>query len=136
MYPAPARTKNVVEALAAEVGSFATRNSDEIDGSNVGALIMTCVFSAEAGVGNFVPRIQKLLLDGTTWVDHFVAAAAVTADGTYTYCIGRGVSGASAGGVTESKEIPVPKTFRVQLTNAGAGDGNEFNTRVELELHP
>lgn len=129
-----APNKSQLEVLAAELGSFATRTSAEFDLRTVQAMILTVVLANKLGTVTFTPSIQRKLKNGT-WVTWWTAAAALNAAGTTAYVFGRGATGTLAA-MTEKIEMPIPMKCRFVLTVAGAGDGNEFDTYVEVDLSP
>lgn len=126
--------KAQVVALAAEPGSFATRTSAALNMATVSTIFLTCVFANKAGTVTFTPKIQRQLKNGT-WVDYWVAAAAISANSTVTYAIGRDAI-ETLTALTEVITDPVPHTIRVVLTVSSAGDGNEMDTYAELECFP
>lgn len=130
-----APNKSQIVALASEAGSFATRTSGAIDWRQVQSAILTVVLANKLGTVTFTPKLQRRLRDGTTWVDWWTAAAALSANGTVAYAFGRGAV-ATLAAMTEKIEQPLPMTVRVVLTVSGAGDGNEFDTYVEVENIP
>lgn len=129
-----APNKSQVVALASEAGSFATRTSSALDWRQVQSAILTVVLANKAGTVTFTPSIQRQLKNGT-WVTWWTAAAALSANGTVAYAFGRGAV-ATLAAMTEKIEQPLPMTVRVVLTVSGAGDGNEFDTYVEVENIP
>lgn len=129
-----APNKAQLVALAAELGSFATRTSGDLDLRQVKSLLLTVVLANKAGTVTFTPSIQRKLKNGS-YVTYWTAAAAISANSTTTYAFGQAAV-ATLAALTEKLEVPIPMTARVVLTVAGAGDGNEFDTYVELECHP
>lgn len=126
--------KSQLVALAAALGSFATRESEDIELQTGTTMILTVKLANKLGTVTFTPYLERKLKNGdygTFWT----AAAALGANGTVHYAFGKDSIEALAY-FTEVLTVPIPKTIRVGLTYTGAGDGNEFDTYAEIEIHP
>lgn len=127
--------KRTVSVLAAELGSFASRTSEKVRLRGAKAVVITVVLANKAGTVSFTPKVRRYLADGTTAVDLWTAAAALSANGTVMYALGELPAGTLTAGYTEGKAAFLPELIDVVLTVSGAGDGNEFDTRVEMDIY-
>lgn len=128
------------ELIALTANSIATVTGDLLTdlGKYGRSMILTVVLADKQGTVTFTPKIQKLLKDGSTYVDYWIAAAALSANGSYNYVIGRDAATMTGGslGIVEARNIPLPRDFRVVLTYSGAGSGNSFDCYAEGEVIP
>ena len=118
--------------LPLELQSIATRTSADIPNSYATGLNLVVVLANKAGTVTFTPKLQGKTKSGT-YYDLWVAAAALSANGTYIYQLCP-VAVSTSASVTESKIVLLPAVFRVVLTYSGAGAGNAFDTTVETDV--
>lgn len=69
---------------------------------------------------SLTPKVQYSPDAGTTWIDYFVVAAALTATGNVSYLLYPGVLATADGAVTESVNLPLPRLWRVVVTHGNA----------------
>jgi hypothetical protein len=117
--------------LAAQADTIATRTSADIPNPYAHGLNIVVYLANKAGTVTFTPTVQGLTLTGT-YYNLWVAAAALSANGTYIYQL-TPIAVSNSSGITESKIALIPAVFRIVLTYSGAGAGNSFETRVDLD---
>lgn len=91
-------------------------------------LLLAVKITAVAGDGSIKPSIQYQDLD-SAYTTIWTATAAQNTVGTYVYALGPGFT--STAGFTEIAQIPIPRTWRVNLIYAGSGGaGNQVTVRT------
>jgi hypothetical protein len=120
-------------ALALQAGSVATRTSADIPTSNLRSLTLVVVTANKANTPTFTPVVKMKDAGGTNYETLWTAAAAIAANGTLVYQFGPGL-GTAPSGVTESKQVAIPKTLQIVLTYAGNGTTDAFDTTAFYEL--
>jgi hypothetical protein len=123
--------KERVEVLAAEVDTEATRTSRQITSLTHRGLILLVDVSNELGAPTYTPSLQAKR--GATWATIWTAAAAISADGLYTYLLYPGTAGAN---YTEYVDMVLPQTYRVVLTYAGTPSTDNADTAIDAEHLP
>lgn len=128
---APYATNALRTPLALEANSAATRTSEAFINPYARSALFVVTAAAEAGTATATLALQAQKSDDT-WHTIFTAAAAISANGTYTYYLTDGPAGTAT--YTESKILHMPAVWRITLT--GMSPGNTFTTTVDCELYP
>lgn len=127
-YNVPAATLG----LASAASTVATRTGADQTTSNANwsgkGLLLHVAISAYAGAATFTPSLQWKTAAGT-YLTVWTAAAALSGNGDYSYRLYP--SALDLGGVTEEKQIPLPKDWRVLLTYSGNGTTDAATTLAE-----
>ncbi len=123
--------KDQLEVLEEESDSAATRTSVAISRQQRG-MIMTVKTANEAGAASMTPSLQMKTQAGD-WVTFWTAAAAITANGTFTYFFYPGTAVVS---YTEYVDTVIPHTWRLVLTYAGTPATDTIDTEAVVDLLP
>jgi len=102
--------------LAYENDSSANRTSREIFIPQGGGLVFCVIVADKKNTPTITPSLittDNLTNDVTLWT----AAAALSANGTYTYWLG---PGAATGSLTQGASVPLARNVKVKLTISGA----------------
>ena len=117
--------------LAGQGNTVATRQSSAVTLRQVRGLIIYAYIASIAGVPTFTPKLVAYDPNAGR-DDYWVAAAALSANGTYMYVIYPGASkpaGAPAG-LVEAVSLPLPPRFELHLVYAGDGVNDKATTGV------
>lgn len=117
-----------IELLANQADTVATRTSGGFMAYGRGLRLRLETANKVGTTATYEMQVQVQYPDGD-FVAVWTAAATVTANGNATYVLYPGA--ASAGGSTETVQVPVSGAFRVVLTVANADASNNMDTKVE-----
>jgi hypothetical protein len=118
-------------ALALAARTTATNSADLTNGNHRGVLAFLNV-TAASGTGGLTLSVKGKDPVSGSYAALVTATAAVTATGLYVYGAGAGwPNGASFEGVTLSRPVPPPRTFRVEIA---VGDASSYTYSVGYAL--
>lgn len=123
--------KEQVELLAAEVDTEANRTSGSFAKSHRG-ILATVKVSNLVAAPTYTPSLQ-MRTQGGDWVTFWTAAAAISANGTYTYLLYPDSAGAT---YTEKVDSVLPYCFRFVLTYSGTPTTDNADTEAYADLLP
>lgn len=125
--PQPARIELFASAARTATANSATQTNHQARG-----VAIFIDVTAAAATPSVVPKIEQSFDGGTTWLDLFVVAAALTATGDYTYLLYPGINPAADGAYTESVNLVLPRTWRLTMTHADADSFTYSVTAMQL----
>lgn len=117
--------------LLASAARTATANSSAQTNDSARGVLITFVSTAETGTAEVTPSIDFSYDGGTTWVQYWTAAAAVSTITTATYLLYPGILATADGALTESVNLPLPRLWRLTCTVA---DTDSFTYAVYAQL--
>lgn len=107
------------QVLGSEARTATTTSPAFANHQSRGALLVMSV-TAAAATPTVTPKIQASADGGTTWADYLVVTAGLTGTGTTTYLLYPGVNPTEDGAITETWNLPLPRSWRVVATHADA----------------
>jgi hypothetical protein len=112
--PSPATDTLLASAARALAQAYASdaQSNHEADG-----VLLSLVVTAVTATPALTLKVQYTPDAGTTWIDYFVAAAAVATAVNSSYLLYPGVLASADGAVTESVNLPLPRDWRVAVTH-------------------
>lgn len=123
-----------LELLASEADTIATRNSDDQYSASARAIQILVKTSNKVGTtAEYTPTLQRKNVDGT-YTTIWTAAAAITAEGSVLYELGRGFTGTAPSGVTEQVALVLPQNWCFVLAVANADGSHNMDTYSEADL--
>jgi hypothetical protein len=112
--PSPATQTLLPSAARAVAQAYA---SDAVANHQAEGVLLSLVVTAVTATPALTLKTQYSPDGGTTWIDHFVAAAAVATAVNSSYLIYPGIVAAADGAMTESVNLPLPRYWRVAVTH-------------------
>lgn len=119
---------NTTLLVMASAARTASANSSTITNYNARGVLVTMYVTAVVDTPSCVLHIQGILAG--TYKDLFIATAAITATGVYTYLL-YPANVTIANDVTEAEDLPLPRSFRIRVIHA---DGDSITYSVECNL--
>lgn len=108
------------ETLLSSAARTTTQTGTTMGNHDAAGVIITVAMTAVTATLMLTPKVQYSPDGGTTWVDYCVAAIALAAIANSSYLIYPGILASADGAMTESFNLPLPRTWRLVVT---AGNG-------------
>jgi hypothetical protein len=118
--------------LATQAATAATRQSADLTNYNGRGILLHVKIANYAGAATFTPQIQWKDSDGN-YVTIWTAAAALSANGDFTYLLYPGAVAGTGSALTAISGIALPRTFRLNLNYTGNGTTDKADTTVDMD---
>lgn len=119
--------------LPGSAGTTSTRTSSDIANASARGLMIRVNLANLSGAPTFTPTLDWKDND-SNYTMIWQAAAALNANGSFTYLLYPGAAAGSGAQFTGISGITIPRVFRLRLVYAGNGTTDKADTTVETEL--